>query len=84
MSEQLPVNAFIHVIEYEDVYKTDKWWCAVVKANVSGHDRILYYLWQKDPKTGKWKRKHKASINSSRNWDKMKEIIERYLTELGI
>jgi hypothetical protein len=80
--EPLPVNAFIHVIEYDNVYKTEKWWCAVVKANVAGHNKILYYLWQK--KDGKWKRKHKASINSSKNWETMKEIIERYLTELGI
>lgn len=81
--EQPPVNEYIHVIAWKDIYKTDKWWCAVIKANVAGHGRVLYYLWQKD-RHGKWKRKHKASINSSKNWDAMKSIIEKYVIELGI
>lgn len=82
--EPLPVNAFVHVIKYENVYKTEKWWCAVVEANVGGHNKVLYYLWNKDPKTHKWKRKHKASINSTQNWEKMRSIIDRFVTELGI
>lgn len=82
--EKLPVNEFVCVLEYENVYKTEKWWCAIVKANVAGHNQVLYYLWNKDPKTGKWKRKHKASVNSSQNWDTMKRIIDKFITELGI
>jgi len=82
--ESLPVNEAVHVIEYENIYRTDKWWCAVALVNMFGHNKIAVYQWIKDTKTGKWKRKQKFTINHASDWERMQEIIERLLPKAGI
>ena len=74
--EKLPISEVIDVIQSETIYKTEKWWCAVILAKSFGRKQILYYLWIK--KNGQWKRKQKATIPSGQNWQKVKEVIEKF------
>lgn len=80
--EKLPVHDAITVLEYTTLYKTQKWWCAIVQAESFDHKKVLIYLWIN--KDGKWKRKGKFSINSKKDWDNMKPIIEDYVQKAGI
>ena len=94
-NEQVPVDQFVKVIDYTNVYKTKKWWCAVVLADMAGHTKLMVYLWQWTAKKknvgGKWvesgeyhwKRKQKFGINSAKNWETIKKIIEeKYINKL--
>jgi len=78
VDEPLPVDPTISVIEYTTIYKTQKWWCAVVLANMFGHNKILYYMWTKS-KDDKWKRKQKFGINFSKDWNRIKSATEDYI-----
>jgi len=94
--EKLPVDETIQVIDYRTIYKSKKWWCAVVLANAFGHNKILTYQWQwteikrRDEATGKWiptgqfkwKRKQKFSVNYPQDWDKIKAAHEEFLPKL--
>jgi hypothetical protein len=82
VDEPLPVDPTISVIEYTTIYKTQKWWHAVVLANMFGHNKIMIFLWQQ--KDGKWKRKHKFGINFVKDWEKMKPVIEDYIKKGNI
>lgn len=79
--EPLPVNEQVKVLKYGTVYKTEKWWQAVALVNMFGHKKIAMYLWQM--KDGKWRRKHKITINFASNWETMKRLVEEFLPELN-
>jgi hypothetical protein len=80
--EPLPVDEAIQVIDYRNIYKTSKWWCAVLLGNMFGHDKIMVYLWQWNDKTGKWKRKQKMGINFEKDWEKIKSAVEEFLPRI--
>lgn len=80
--EPLPTDEAIQVIEYTTIYKTSKWWCAVLLGNMFGHDKIMVYLWQMDSRTGKWKRKQKMGINFEKDWENIKKAVDTYLPKL--
>ena len=80
--EMLPVDEAIKVIEYTTIYKTNKWWEAVVLGNMFGHDKIMIFLWQWNDKTGKWKRKQKMGVNFEKDWEALKSAIEKYLPRI--
>jgi len=82
--EAFPVDSTISVINGETIYKNSNWWLAVILANTFGHNKILIYQWRFDKTSNKWKRKQKLSINFSKDWEKMKPIIERYIKEANI
>ena len=75
--EKLPVHDTIKVIDYQTIYKTSKWWCAVVLANMFGHDKVLIYLWQN--RNGQWKRKQKFTINFEHDWQLIKQAVDNFL-----
>jgi len=77
--EKLPVHETVNVMDYTTIYKNTKWWCAVVFANMFGHDKVMVYLWQWSTKDGKWKRKQKFGINFEQNWNDMKAAIDKYM-----
>jgi len=79
--EKLPTNETIKVIEYTTIYKNNKWWCAVVLANMFGHNKIMVYLWQN--RNGQWRRKHKFGINFEKDWVSIRTAIEKYMPRLG-
>lgn len=78
----LPVHEAISVLEYTTIYKTDKWWKVVALVNSFGHDQIVTYLWLKDTKSGKWKRKQKASAKNEDEWEKVDAAHRKYLPKI--
>lgn len=80
MSEQLPINPALTVIEHIDIYHTEKWWKAVVITEGFGKKTISVYLWTK--KDGKWKRKQKLNIKNKGEWLELKEAVEKLLEKL--
>jgi len=79
-SEQLPLSSFYKVIDYVTVFKSEKWWEAIVIIESFGRRSIAMYLWQN--KDGKWKRKHKFQIRNPQEWDKVKGAIDRLAPQL--
>lgn len=82
MSEQLPVNPALKVIEHIDIYHTEKWWKAVAIVEGWGKKVVSVYQWIKDQKTGKWKRKQKMTVKNAEEWAKIQEAIEQLLAKL--
>lgn len=80
--EKLPVDEAIQVIEYRTIYKTSKWWCAVLLGNMFGHDKIMVYLWQWNEKMGGWKRKQKFGVNFEKDWENIKKAVEEFLPKI--
>jgi predicted HicB family RNase H-like nuclease len=93
-SEKLPVDESITVIEYKTIYKTKKWWKAVVLVNAWGHDKVMVYLWQwKEKKkldNGKWigsgqfswRVQQKMSENFAENWEEEKKAIDEFMLKI--
>jgi len=80
--EQLPVDEAIQVIDYRTIYKTPKWWCAVLLGNMFGHDKIMVYLWQWNDKMGGWKRKQKMGINFEKDWENIKKAVDEFMPRI--
>jgi len=81
MSEEYPVHESIHILKGETVYKTSKWWQACILYESFGRKRIAIYLWQR--KNGDWRRIHKLTISNKQAWNKIKQIVDKLLLELG-
>jgi hypothetical protein len=79
--EPLPVNSAVNVIDYETIYRTQKWWKVVALVNKFGHDEVATYLWIMDEK-GKWRRKQKMSIKNSDEWEKVIAAHEKFLPRI--
>lgn len=94
IKESLPVDESLHVIDYDTIYKTSKWWCAVALVNAFGHDKVMVYLWQwKESKklvegkwipSGifKWKVQQKMGINFQANWEAEKASIDKFMNKI--
>lgn len=83
MSERPPVNKALTVIESIDIYKTQKWWKAVVITEGKEFRRakqVEVYQWLN--KDGKWKRKQKMGVKSADEWAKIKEAVEQLLPKV--
>jgi len=72
--EKLPISDFYKVIEYVTIFKSQKWWEAVVVFESYGKKSIGLYLWQKKQDT--WKRKHKFNVRDMDEWSKLKNAID--------
>lgn len=82
--EKLPVDETVKVLDYKLIYKTPKWWCAVVLANMYGHDKIMVYLWNSKDGGRTWKRKQKFGINFVKNWDDIKAAVDGFIPRLQV
>jgi len=80
--ESLPVDEAIQVIDYVTIYKTSKWWCAVLLGNMFGHDKIMVYLWQWNEKMNDWKRKQKMGINFEKDWENIKKAVDGFMPKI--
>jgi len=83
MSERPPVNQALTVIESIDIYKTQKWWKAVVITEGKDFRRakqVEVYQWLNQ--NGKWKRKQKMGVKNADEWAKIKEAVEQLLQKL--
>jgi len=77
--EKFPVSEQLKIIEGTTVYKTDKWWSAVLVVESFGRKQIAVYLWNK--KGDEWKRRQKFLVPSKDGWTKIKEAVEKYLEQ---
>ena len=77
--EKFPVSETLKVVEGTTVYKTDKWWSAVLVVESFGRKQIAIYLWNK--KGDEWKRRQKFMVTSKDGWAKVKEAVEKYLEQ---
>jgi len=79
--EQLPLSDFYKVIDYVTIFRSEKWWEAIVVIESFGRRSIAMYLWQK--RNDKWKRKHKFQIRGTQEWEKVKSAIDRLAPKLS-
>lgn len=75
--EKFPISEKLKVIEGTTLYKTDKWWSAVLHVESFGRKQIAMYLWNK--RGDAWKRRQKFVVKNKDEWTKIKEAVERYL-----
>jgi len=73
-TEQLPLSSFYKVIDYVTIFRSEKWWEAIVVIESFGRRSIAMYLWQK--RNDLWKRKHKFQIRNLQEWEKVKGAID--------
>jgi hypothetical protein len=79
-SEKLPISDFYKVIDYITIFKSEKWWEAIVVFESLGKRSIGLYLWHN--RNGVWKRKHKFNIRNLDEWNKLKNTIEQLTPKL--
>ena len=79
-TEKLPLSEFYKVIDYTTIFKSEKWWEAIVIIESFGRRSIAMYLWQKRNDT--WKRKHKFQIRNLDEWNRVKAAVERLAPKL--
>lgn len=79
-SGKLPISEFYKVIDYITIFRSEKWWEAIVVIESYGKRSIAMYMWEF--RNGKWKRKHKFSIRGLDEWNKVKSSIEQLLPKL--
>jgi len=78
--EKFPISESLGVIEGTTIYKTDKWWAAVVLVESFGRKQIATYLWNK--KGDQWKRRQKLVISKKSEWPQIRDAIEKLLPHL--
>ncbi|MEM3608953.1 MAG: hypothetical protein QXK47_02495 [Candidatus Bathyarchaeia archaeon] len=78
--EKLPISEFYKVVDYVTIFKSEKWWEAIVIFESFGRRSIGLYLWQK--RGDAWKRKHKFNIRNLEEWNKLKSAIEQLTPKL--
>jgi hypothetical protein len=79
--EKLPISDFYKVVDYVTIFKSQKWWEAVVIFEAYGKRSIGLYLWQK--KADAWKRKHKFNVRNLDEWNKLKTTVEQLTPRLA-
>ncbi|MGB9853564.1 MAG: hypothetical protein ACPLRY_01970 [Candidatus Bathyarchaeales archaeon] len=79
-SEKLPISDFYKVVDYVTIFKSEKWWEAIVVFESFGRRSIGLYLWQR--RNDAWKRKHKFNIRNIEEWNKLKTAIEKLAPRL--
>jgi hypothetical protein len=79
-TEKLPLSEFYKVIDYATIFKSEKWWEAIVVIESFGRRSIAMYLWQKRNDT--WKRKHKFQVRNIDEWNKIKNAVEQLTPKL--
>ena len=80
MSEKLPISDFYKVVDHVTIFKSGKWWEAIVLIESFGRRSIAMYMWQF--RDGKWKRKHKFQLRNVDEWSKVKDAVDKLLPKL--
>ena len=81
VNEQLPLSSVYKVIDSVTIFKSEKWWEAVVVAESFGRRSIAVYLLVK--KGDAWKRKHKFQLRSAQDWEKVKGAVDKLMPKLS-
>jgi hypothetical protein len=79
--EKLPISDFYKVVDSVTIFKSQKWWEAIVVFESNGKRSIGMYLWQK--RQDIWKRKHKFNVRNVEEWNKLKNAVEQLAPKLG-
>jgi len=79
-TEQLPLSSFYKIIDHVTIFKSEKWWEAIVLIESYGRRSIAMYLWQN--RNGTWKRKHKFQIRTPQEWEKVKGAVDTLAPKL--
>jgi hypothetical protein len=81
IEEKLPISEFYTVVDHVTIFKSQKWWEAVVIFESYGKRSIGLYLWQKRQEA--WKRKHKFNVRNLDEWNKLKNAIEQLTPKIA-
>jgi hypothetical protein len=81
IEEKLPISEFYTVVDHVTIFKSQKWWEAVVIFESYGKRSIGLYLWQK--RQDAWKRKHKFNVRNLDEWNKLKNAIEQLTPKIA-
>jgi len=79
--EKLPLSDVYKVESYKTIFRSERWWEAVVLTEAFGKKSINLYLWIK--KGDQWKRKHKFVVRSLEEWNKIREPVESLLQKVS-
>ena len=79
--EKLPISDFYKVVDSVTIFKSQKWWEAIVVFESNGKRSIGMYLWQK--RQDIWKRKHKFNVRNVEEWNKLKNAVEQLAPKLA-
>jgi hypothetical protein len=79
-TELLPLSSFYKVVDSITIFKSKKWWEAIVIIESYGRRSIAMYLWQNA--NGKWKRKHKFQIRNQQEWENVKNAVDKLAPKL--
>lgn len=79
-TEKLPISEFYKVIDYVTIFRSSKWWEAIVVYEAGGKRSIGLYLWEN--KNNTWKRKNKFSVRNMDEWNKVKNAVEQLVPKL--
>lgn len=79
--EKLPISDFYKVVDSVTIFKSQKWWEAIVAFESYGKVSIGMYLWEK--RQDAWKRKHKFNVRSLEEWNKLKNAVEQLAPKLA-
>jgi hypothetical protein len=79
--EKLPISDFYKVVDYVTIFKSGKWWEAIVVFEASGRRSIGLYLWEN--RNGLWKRKNKFSVRNLDEWNKVKNAVDQLAPKLA-
>lgn len=80
MSEGFPISEKLKVIEGKTLYKTEKWWSAVVLLESFGRKQVAVYLW--DKRNDQWKRRQKFVVKNKGEWQRLKDAVEEILQHI--
>ncbi|OYT43295.1 hypothetical protein CW711_01880 [Candidatus Bathyarchaeota archaeon] len=70
----------LKVIRGVTIYKTEKWWLAVLLLEAFGRRQVATYLW--NSRGGVWKRRRKFVVSSRGLWWRISEAVKNLLSEL--
>jgi hypothetical protein len=76
-NEKFPVHESLKVLDGETVFKTEKWWLAVLKTESFGRIMVNIYLWVK--RGDKWKRQQKLGIRGKEIWSRIKTAVDKFI-----
>jgi len=78
--ETYPVHEEVNVIDGVTIYRTQKWWMAVLKTESFGMTKVSLYLWMK--RGDRWKRRQKFTIPLER-WSEIIRAVNKLLGTSG-
>ena len=79
-SEKLPISEIYKVVDHITIFKSSKWWEAIVVSEAYGKRSIGIYLWVK--RNDVWKRKNKFSVRNMDEWNKLKNAVDQLASKL--